>query len=411
MARPRDTRLFVLLVLSAIVWCSLACALGPWRGLWSFEERQISRILGIWEEFPIAQHLFLPFYTRQNFIERAPYTHFPPPFLGLLYGYLRLVQGLLDVPIQVAQNFVFLPYIGLLCCLTGAEFYRRRFGASSIDLRSALVIFIASGVVFTNASLWTGFTAGNVNFHALAAILFLGLGALAGRSQLYTASSFRILLALALLAPLYSLMALLVLAIVYEARAEESSPSVVPRTVVRAGVAILAVSLCVAFLPKAVFYLSDAFAREGGSSFLKRSGLNGDARYFDSLLGAMLDPYPGSRRSHVLHMPLLAACMAASIFFFAKERASLWQALRTWIVSSSPYILTMIFFAQALSIHPYLFDVFLTGSCGFVMAMLALDPAIERRLKGYALLIWFFAGSGVIMTNLIDISRAWASFR
>ena len=381
-------------------WCVAAIAIGPWRARWMSEPQQISRIFEVWETSPAREHLFLPFYDLQLFADRVPYTHFPPVFILLLYAYVRMVEAVLAVPVTVAQNFVFLPYAllfaGVVVWLLCTEKQQPPLGA-----RGLLVSFVSAGVVATNASFWTGFVLGNVNFHVIAATLFLPLGVLAFRGWLYSRAGFLILLVLALLAPLYALFGLLACALLYDEQA------ITPRrTVVKAGACLVLVTLVSAFLPVAVFHLG-SFVREGGSSIGLRSGLDGDTRYFANMITAVLWPYPGARQAHALHLPALALLAWVALRALAPQHDLARRMLRLWLVAVSPYFIHLVFFPQAIAIHPYLFDVLLTAPSGFALAFWSRLPEITERLEGSLLLTWFLVCSGIIMTSLIDISRAW----
>jgi len=226
---------------------------------------------------------------------------------------------------------------------------------------------------------------------------------LAFRDQLYSRAGFAVLLALAVLAPLYALFGLLTCALVLDDRPGGRHEL---RTILRAGAVILVVALFNAYLPTVIFHLG-TFSKEGGSSIAFRSGLDGSDRYFSNIIDAMMNPYGAARKAHALHMPMLATLCLSAIHLLVRDGRLTSRMARLWLICLSPYLFNVVFFPQAVAIHPYIFDVFLTASSGFVLAFWSSDPALMERLRGNLLLIWFFACAGVIMTNLIDIGRAW----
>lgn len=398
---------------AALFWCALAAYLGPLRALHVDSPRQISNVFYIWESFPASSHLYLPFLTPTDFQRGIPYTHFPPTFLLGLYFYIDRIEAWLGVPLIVAQNFVFVPYIALLAGTALALLPQVAPRQGMSELRRLFILWLSCGIFLTNSSVWTSFVPGTVNFHGLAAILFVWLGVLGYQDKLYSKSCFKLLLVLAILAPLYAIVALIVLSLLYEgeiwmSRSERASRKMRSlQQPAKAAFAVLAVALIVAFLPKAVFYVLGDFYREGGSKVGFRSGLDGDAKYFGNMIEAALWPFSKSRKSHALHMPLIA--LGALVYCrVSPARSALAGRLgRLWLICCSPYFFNLVFFPQAVSIHPYLFDTFFTLGSSFVLALGSLELDRREPLRSHLLLVWFFASSAVIMTNLIDISRAW----
>lgn len=396
----------------ALFWGLVATLLGPAKGLRNDQPGQLSTIFGIWETAPASEHFYLPFFKPRDFEAKVPYTHFPPTFTFLIYGYLRGVEWLLGIPLVLAQNLVFIPYV-ILFLIVVASMVRTQGIADRIrDPRGALVMFLSMGVVLTNGSLWTGFSLRNVNFNALTAIVFLILGALTFAGRLYTRGAFLVLLFLAFFAPLYTLCGLLVLGLFYE-RDTPSSRKGGPvlgareKAVLKAGASLLITALINAYYPRIVVELTGAFTRAGGGSVFFRSGLDGDAKYFTDLLGAMIDPYIGTRKAHALHMPLAAMGFLATVQLLCRDSALTKKCVGLWVICLSPYLFKLCFFPQAVATHPYNFDVFLTLSSAFAIAFWSWQPRVLDKLTGSVLVLYFFGCTAIIMTSLIDIARCW----
>ena len=91
-----------------------------------------------------------------------------------------------------------------------------------------------------------------------------------------------------------------------------------------------------------------------GSGVLFRSGLDGSTQYFVSMTQAVLQPVDAGRRWMLAPIPVAAASVAIAMFAFSRPLAE--RMLRQLLVCLTPALCWIVFFPQAVSIHPYLFD-------------------------------------------------------
>ena len=105
------------------------------------------------------------------------------------------------------------------------------------------------------------------------------------------------------------------------------------------------------------------------SSWLFRSGLDGDRTYFSNVWGAIFSPH-FPRPPHLLLVPI--TLLLTQMLSIAKKpglayplsNSSAWNASLFYSVLFSQYILTCLFWPQAISIHPYLYDHLLLAPIG-----------------------------------------------
>src|SRR5262249_2200364 len=118
------------------------------------------------------------------------------------------------------------------------------------------------------------------------------------------------------------------------------------------------------------------------SSFLFRSGLDGDTRYFTGLLQAAIAPCPvNCCYARTVSDLLLPAVVPLAIFgpLAMRQPASGFSVSRTFLFLASPYLLSVILFPQSVSVHPYLYDhlllipIVVTG----VLAMFSASPVAK----------------------------------
>jgi hypothetical protein len=76
----------------------------------------------------------------------------------------------------------------------------------------------------------------------------------------------------------------------------------------------------------------------------------------------------------------------------------------------TPYLVSLALFAQAVSIHPYLYDQLLIVPAALAGAFWSLSPMIQRRLEGPGLLAGLLLALILVMANLIGIAQAMAAW-
>ena len=149
------------------------------------------------------------------------------------------------------------------------------------------------------------------------------------------------------------------------------------------------------------------------ATLLFRSGLDGDTRYFQNLVQAVVAPCPVLccwRRTFAdLVLPAfvpIAGWMALRIRVARGPGAAGLGAL--FLFLATPYIASVILFPQAVSIHPYMYDQLLVvpaAAVGGAAAMAVAGATMNGAVRFAALLVMGF----VTMSNLVGIAQAVAA--
>ncbi|XQM34988.1 Glycosyltransferase RgtA/B/C/D-like domain-containing protein [Cupriavidus sp. H19C3] len=145
------------------------------------------------------------------------------------------------------------------------------------------------------------------------------------------------------------------------------------------------------------------FASEN-SSWAFRAGLDGDTRFFSNAVNSVL--FPQFRRPfYLILIPLGIVVMqwlSVRQYRIAQpvpEETTQWPFVVNLFTF---YALTLLFWPQAVSIHPYLYDAVLIGPLvAWSIVNIASNPVSER-----AFTVWCFALSLLIMFNLTTIAQA-----
>jgi hypothetical protein len=152
--------------------------------------------------------------------------------------------------------------------------------------------------------------------------------------------------------------------------------------------------------------------RDMSSSFVFRSGLDGDTRYVTSITQAFWMPCCGGGRPLAnLLMPAfvpLAVCWLA-IAWSNRSLAAEIGSRAIFLVA--PYVFSLVVFPQAVSIHPYLFDHLMLGPAIVLGSWCLLSEPVQRYVRGPRLLVFLLAASGLLMSNLITLAQILTTIR
>jgi hypothetical protein len=149
------------------------------------------------------------------------------------------------------------------------------------------------------------------------------------------------------------------------------------------------------------------------SSFLFRSGLDGDTRYFSNMVQSILAPCPTAccwgRTTTDLIFPAFIPLALVAMFAWRAQVVKSVPLGHLFLFLCTPYFLSLILFPQSISIHPYMYDHLLLLPVVVTASVGMLTPAFEAWLTGTRLLGFLLITSGVLMTNLIDIAQGLAA--
>ena len=421
-ARNRTTSVWLLslfILFSAGVWLTIVLDTGITSlivgidrlGSRPCQSDSFRTMITVWESNAISDHLFLAWRSQADFDQRFSYANHVHPYLFLMYGWIALARALGGLTLWQATNTsILLPVaplvlaFGALLARTGLLWHRTR-------LRDLLVLFLAIGILLTTWRLWIDLVRFNNDnpFPLQAAVLVFVYAMLL--PPVRTAGAATAAAIFAALGPVHTPMVLLPTLCLF-GQGGENWRDVLRRN--RSVAIVCGVTLVVGVLsyiePRLLISLKGYRSQE--SSFLFRSGLDGDTRYFSSLIQAAVAPCPISccylRTLSDLLFPALLPLAVFGALTIRREHPSAPSIGRALLFLTTPYLVSLILFPQSVSVHPYLYDhlliipVVVTG----LLAMLA--APVQRRLTGAGLLLFLLFVAGILMSNLIAITQGLA---
>jgi hypothetical protein len=139
------------------------------------------------------------------------------------------------------------------------------------------------------------------------------------------------------------------------------------------------------------------------STWVFRAGLDGDATYFSNALTATLSP-------HFRRLVFLIVIPTALVFvqWLSQRRHNVLAAVPAVIDWAFPvnlfsfYMFTLLFWPQAVSIHPYLYDSILVGP----LVAWAVVNFASRTFSAHAFTLWSLALGFLSMFNLTAMAQA-----
>jgi hypothetical protein len=322
-------------------------------------------------------------------------------------GGVRLLAG---VPTYVATNT--LPFLYMFVVLAGLTVLLARaglLGGPTTPLR-LLTLFVCYGLVVTAWRFWSdSYRFGSDNPYPLlmGGLLFVYAFLLAPIRPSAAAVSAAIFVALS---PIHLPMLLLAVFVLFGQRASSTGEWWRRnRPLLRLAALSTAAGLVSYLLP---WLLIAANSYEAvGSSYLLRSGLDGDTQYFSNLVQASLLPCSRGgccwlRTPGELLWPAVIPVLIVAVLIYRSRTAESLSWGHAFAFLSTPYFLSLILFPQSVSIHPYLYDHMLLIPAVIVGGGALLTDAVERRLSGTGLLIFLLLSGGLLMANLNGVAQA-----
>jgi hypothetical protein len=360
-----------------------------------------------WETRPARDHLFVAWRSPQSFDAGRPYAHQVQPYLLSMYGWTAAVRFVAGVPLYVATNTT--PFLSLFVLLAAATTLLARSGllvAHPGPVASA-TLFLAYGFLITTWRFWEDSLRYSSDHPLLAAVLVFVFAFLLApvRPALAMASA----AAFAALSPIFTPM---LVAAVLCAFGESAG---VPRDVLARNRTVLRLS-CVALAVAVVSYTTPwVLIRWRGyspqaSSFLFRSGLDGDTRYFTSIIQAIVAPCSaaccgGRPIADLLFPAFLPLAVFGLLWAMSDRRGFRLSVGRQLMFLCTPYLVSAVLFPQSVSIHPYLSDHLLLIPIVLTGVMSALTEPVQSRLNGVGLLAFLIFMAGLVMSNLTSLAQ------
>jgi hypothetical protein len=366
------------------------------------------RLLGtfaIWETQPASEHLFLVWLTPDHFEQGVAYTNHLHPFLFFLYACTVVPQVLLDVPAYAGRNLI--PF-GLSAAGIAAvsTLVLRTVPLRGAGTRFYAVLFLALGVFTTQGFFWIYLYTWNFDSVFPLIVFFAALVWALGRQAPDGRYAGAVTAAALFGAFGWVYTPLLIVALwSCAARPAAGLAALLRRnpTLVRASAACAATGALSLGLPLVLVALSGYTT--ASSTFLFRSGLDGDARYFTNMVQAVLWPLPQDARHWSALLPAFVPMAAALAIGWPRTRAMRSRRGREALFFFAPYVFSVALFPQSVSIHPYLYDHLLLLPAALLGVIWSLRPPVQRRLHGPWLLAALLLALGLIMSNFIAIAQ------
>jgi hypothetical protein len=398
----------LLILWSSLFWLMVIWDVGVGRAvlLVSREDRLLTSF-ELWETRPLSQHLFLVWLNRESFEKGIAYTNHLHPALFFFYGCSKLVQLATGLPPYVGRNLTpfamaavgVLAFAALMPRLAAASTrYRARFHAT---------IFFTLGFFLTEWHFWVYPFKWNFDtIFPLIAYLWT-LAWASAYPRISPRNALHVTAAVALFAAfgwLYTPPLLLSLWCVFgRVRPGLSAMLRANRPLVQASMAAAAVGITVYAVP--LLAVAARGYQNTSSSFLFRSGLDGEATYFQHVAQAVLQPFASARTWWSLLFPSFVPLVIAVACAWSAGRVTRRHIGKEGVFLVTPYFFSLALFPQAVSIHPYLYDPLLLLPVALMGSAWMLAPCVQSRLRGASILAALLIATILIMANLIGIAQ------
>lgn len=409
----------LLLLWTSAFWLTVVSDLGVGRfvievnriGRTGCQYDPLATTFATWETIPASRHLFLAWRTPRSFGLGQPYAHHSHPYLVAMYGWTAAVRLAGRVPLYVATNTT--PLLSILILLAAGTTLLARAGL--LKERPGPVVlatlFLGYGFLITTWRLWDDFyryTSDNPYSLLAAVFVFVFAYLLAPMRPALATLSAMVFVAIS---PIYTpMLVVTVLCAFGERGATLDDVLTRNRTLIR----LVGVALIVGVVIYATPWLLIGWKGYSpqSSSFVFRSGLDGDTRYFTGLLQAIVAPCAarccGGRTISELMLPAFLPLGVFGLWATLGRRELGLSFGRQLMFLCAPYLISVVLFPQSVSIHPYLYDHFLLIPIVLTGLMAALTAPVQNGLRGVGLLACLLFAAALIMSNLISIAQGLA---
>lgn len=373
----------------------------------------LTTAFSIWEANPPREHLFLGWRSDESFRARAPYANHVHPYLFTMYAWVTLIREATGVPTYVATNST--PLFYMLVLLAGFTTLLVRAGLLQQRMTplSLTTLFVAYGLLVTAWRFWHDlYRFGSDNPYPLLMGVFLFVYAFL-LAPMRPAAATVSATAFVALSPIHLPMLLIAVFALFGTTAATLRGAAQKNRdlLVLAGVATAAG--LISLLTPRLLIASNGYEAVG-SSYLIRSGLDGDTRYFSNLFQAAVSPcirggccWP--RPIDQLAWPALVPLVVLPFAGFRTGFLAKVSFGHLLMFLTTPYFVSLVLFPQSVSIHPYLYDHMLLIPAAVFASSVMLTPGIQNRLRGPALLGFLLLSGALLMANLNGIAQSIAS--
>ena len=411
--------LVLFLVFSAGVWLAIVMDTGIPAFMMQIDRRGdricqmdlFTTFATVWQTNPPSDHLFLAWRSQDDFQHQRVYANHGHPFLLSMYAWVRVAQALGHLTLWQASNTTILLPIFVLIVAFITLVARSRSQQHRVHAVQLLPLFLAMGILLTTWRLCIDlirFDSDNL-YPLLAAVLVLIYALLLPPVQTRAAAVVAALFAA--LSPTITPLMVLPVVCLFGRRGQDARDTLRQnRSVIVICLAAIAAGAISYFEPRILIRWYGYHPLQ--SSLIFRSGLDGDTRYFSGLLQATVAPCPTlccyARSLSDLIVPSVVplAVLGPLVWWWSPSQGG--AVGRGFLFLITPYVMSVIFFPQSVSIHPYLYDHWFIIPVVVSGLMAMLSVAVVDRLKGAALLTFLLFTSAMLMSNLLGVVQGLA---
>lgn len=378
-------------------------------------DRLAEVVFPIWNTRSVSSHGFAAATSIDAFDHHRVYTGHPPFMLLAWYGIAWASERFFPGTLGHSTNLFAFVYAAVLAGCFSWLAWSSMFTRGRWTLERSALFSLALAVLLTSRSLWYNLLViHSDNPFPLVIYVLLLLVPFAAEQAPDTRRSATVGLgAFALVGPIYTPVVIASLVLILRDRIRDAGERVRLGLV---GATALAVGMAGWFGPRIVAALLGNTT--DNSTWAFRSGLDGDRQYLDGLWTAIVNPYvnygvaqPGYLPRSGFELLGMPGAILAIAIVVACTRATWRQQIAAWLPVTallllSPYAFSAVFFAQSMTIHPYIYDYLLELPLSVMGIMTILHIARDagsdpRVVGGFGWLL-----SAGLMANLISLAQA-----
>jgi len=347
----------------------------------------------VWHKYPLTKHGFLTFLDADDYTKGHAYANEATIYLWLMWVLYRVESVFPSVTMRVADAFFCMSatLVAIWSAIPKSTWVK-------LDFRHGVLLLVAFSYFLTLPTFWISlgkFNVDNVFVLIFPVLLFASAFIVRGGPH-----GKRFWLTAVLMCALMPMTAALFGTFV-------GVRAILSR---RLNLRMLRSALVMIFVAVG-FYLQPVivakllhFSSEN-STWLFRSGLDGDMRFYGNFINSILVPQ-FNRPMYFILMPI--ALLIFQLWYrnkfyadsnFPREQNGS-HVMMPYLFSS--YLLTLLLWPQAVSIHPYLYDAFLIGPIGtWVVLNFATREVHERHYLAWLIVLLF-----LITFNITKIAQA-----
>ena len=349
----------------------------------------------VWHKYPLTKHGFLTFLDADGYAKQQAYANESTIYLWIMWVLYRIELVFPSASMRLTNAF-----LAMATTLLAIGCAIRKPTWEKLDLRGGVLLLAAFCYFLTTPIFWISLGKFNVdNVFVLNLPVFVLASAFLVRDGAHGLRFWLVAVVMCLLVPVNAALfgAFMGLRAILSRR--------LAARMLRSSIVMTTIAVVVYLQPVIVARLLH-FTSEN-STWLFRSGLDGDMRFYGNFIDSVLAPQ-FNRPMYFVLIP--AALLVLQLWYRRKFALAVHgpnerygqsdDSMMSYLFCS--YFLTLLFWPQAVSIHPYLYDQILIGPIGvWVVLNFAMPDVHERHYLGWLFLLLF-----LITLNVTKIAQA-----